>query len=152
MPGDTSLLCRLGTCQSPFAVLRYRGRVVGKLVVARPLGQLVLAQPYRHRPMVTTVSQHPAVLDYADKAGVTLWIVRDDRAGRCWAIDLEAVEKVGWLKRHRGGWPEVFVSLTAFRTISWQEWDYITGPIVDLDEPTDGPAVQLALPLFGGER
>lgn len=128
------------------SVLRLNGRVVAKLVLARPLGELVLAQPYRHRPMVTTVSQHPVVLAYASHAGARLWVVRDDRAGRCWAIDLAAVERVGWLRRHRDGWPEVFVPLSAFRQVGWQEWPFVVEPVIDLDEPAEPPAVQLALP------
>ncbi len=132
------------------AVLRLRGRTVAKLAIARPLGQLVLAQPYRHRRMVSVVSQHRAVLTYARRAGARLWVVRDDQAGRCWAVDLLTVEQIGWLRRHRDGHPEVFVPLAVFRAIPWTDWAFVTEPAIDLDELVDAPGVQLALPGLGG--
>jgi hypothetical protein len=69
--------------------------------------------------------------------------VRFDNLGQCYALELCAVEKVGWLKVSDGR-PEWFVPLSKFGRISWQDWDYVEHTMV-LDEPS--PVRQLE--LFG---
>jgi hypothetical protein len=116
--------------------------VVGKLVIARPLCELVLAMPYRHRTHVQHVSLPPQALQLARERGATLWLVRFDNLGQCYALRLDQVEKIGWLRTSNGK-PEWFVPLSKFASVGWQDWDYVDETIV-LDEQ---PAVQLA--LFG---
>ncbi len=131
------------------AVLLYHGRAIAKLAFARPLGELVLAMPYRHRQTVGHVSVPPAVLAYARKAGCRWWVVRLDGEGRCLALPLAEVESAGWLRRHRDGHAEWFVELARFRPVGWQEWRYIERSVVlDDAEPTLPAARQLA--LLGG--
>jgi hypothetical protein len=116
--------------------------VIAKLVVARPLGCLVLAMPYRHRQTTEHVSIPPTVLAYARKSGAVWWIVRHDAEGRCSGLPLAEVEATGWLRPSEGR-PEWFVPMTAFRPLAWQTWDYAEA-VVRLDDESD-PAPQLRL-------
>ena len=124
---------------------RNRTCVIAKLVFARPLNELVIAMPYRNRAHVQHVSLPPAALQYARTRGVKLWLVRFDVLGECYALDLNTIERVGWLWRSNGR-PEWFVPLSKFASVGWQDWDYVEDTIV-LDEPSPR---QLALP--GVER
>ena len=114
--------------------------VLAKLVMAKPLGQLVLTTPYRNRQAVDVVSLPPVVLAYAREAGARMWVVRFDRgerAGECWALPLAQVEEVGWLKT--GEW---FVPLEGFGAIPWQDWPFVEHVVtlgVTPDEPGTGP-------------
>jgi len=122
----------------PVAIQVYkRGRlcVIAKLVEAQPLGEWVLAMPYRHRQAVQHVSLPPRVLSYARERGARLWIVRLDAQGECYALALEDVERVGWLQRSEGR-PEWFVPLSAFEPIAWQDWAYVeTSIAIGEEEP-----------------
>ena len=130
---------------------RKRGKLcaIAKLVVAEPLGQLVLAMPYRNRQAVQHVSLPPMALRYAREWGARLWVVRLDATGECYALPLRDVEAVGWLHPSEGR-PEWFVPLDAFRAIPWQSWAYVER-CVTLEEPEEvadaAPAVQLELGL-----
>ncbi|MBI2952885.1 MAG: hypothetical protein HYY30_01115 [Chloroflexi bacterium] len=123
-----------------------RGRpcIIAKLVLASPLGETVLAMPYRHRQTVAHASIPPSILSYARQHGARLWLVRLDADGRCYALPLADVERVGWL-RPSDGCPEWFVPLARFTAVRWEEWDYVTD-VVRLDaEPADVAERQLAL-------
>ena len=102
-----------------------RGRecVIAKLVVADPLGELVLAMPYRNRREVEHVSLPPSALAYAREHGAKLWLVRLDNKGECYALPLAEVERSGWLRPSDGS-PEWFVPLDKFRKLPWQQWPY----------------------------
>jgi hypothetical protein len=119
--------------------------VVGKLVIARPLGELVIAMPYRHRTHVQHVSLPPAALLLARQHGARLWVVRFDVLGECYALELNAVEHVGWLRTSNGK-PEWFVPVRRFERVGWMDWDYVENFVLLDDEP--GAARQL--PLFEG--
>ncbi len=103
-----------------------RGRrcTIAKIVVAHPLGEPVLAMPYRHRRTVAHVSVPPAVLAHARRHGARFWVVRQDDLGACYALLLSEVERLGRLKLSRGA-AEWFVPLTRFEPISWQTWAYV---------------------------
>ena len=141
-------------------ILRWHGRDIAKLVVARPLGQLVVGMPYRNRKAVEHPSLPPAALALAREAGCRWWVVRLDAEARCVGLPLADVERVGWLKPHRDGYPEWFVALSKFRPLAWQQWDWLPPEqSLDLDEPpprrgptapTTPPARQLG--LWGGEQ
>ncbi len=123
------------TCAVALQVYK-RGRLctIGKLVVAEPLGELVLAMPYRHRQEVGHVSLPPSVLAYARDRGARLWLVRLDGQGECYALSLEDVEAIGWLQRSDGR-PEWFVPLAEFQRIGWQDWAYAERTITVGEEP-----------------
>lgn len=110
--------------------MRKRGRqvLIAKLVVARPLGELVLAMPYRNRQPVDVVSLPPAVLAHARRCGARFWAVRFDALGTCHALPLAEIERLGWLKASDDK-PEWFLPLTAFRAVPWQTWNYVTDEI-----------------------
>lgn len=124
--------------QTAIAV-RKRGRscVVAKLVVAEPLGELVIAMPYRHRQVVHVVSLPPMVLDFVRKQGARTWVVRLDGLGQCYALPLAEVEHIGWLKSSDGQ-PEWFVSLERFTPITWQDWPFVER-IITVEESTERP-------------
>lgn len=123
-------------------VLRYCGRTIAKLAISRPLGEMVLAMPYRHRRIVEHVSIPPAGVALARRAGCRLWIVRLDAEGRCLSLPLAEVERVGWLRPHRDGHVEWFVPLARFSPTAWQDWDYIERVVALDDAPAPAPAVQ----------
>lgn len=113
--------------------LQKRGRpcTIAKLVLAKPLNQIVLAIPFRNRQIVQYVSLPPAALQFARQQGARLWLVRFDLDGRCLSFPLDRVEMEGWLKSSEGQ-PEFFVPLTEFQPIGWQDWDYVRESI-DID-------------------
>ncbi|MBC7233108.1 MAG: hypothetical protein H5T68_07720 [Chloroflexi bacterium] len=117
-----------------------RGRlcVIAKLVWAEPLGELVLAMPYRNRQAVNVVSLPVDVLAYARRQGAQLWVVRMDKRGACYALPLRDVERCGWL--WQGEW---FVALSRFERITWQDWPFVEQKLVFGDKP----AKQLTLGL-----
>lgn len=121
---------------------RGRNCVIGKLVVARPLGRFVFAMPYRNRRGVEHVSIPPAVLAYARAQGASDWIVRFDLRGECLALPLSEVEREGWLATSEGQ-PEWFVPLTRFQPISWQEWQYVEAAVTLGDEASRPQGKQL---------
>ena len=112
--------------QAVCMTMHKRGRqvVIGKLVQAQPLGEMVLAMPYRHRRTVQHVSLPPSALSLARSQGIRWWIVRHDLGGECYGLFLDEVERRGWLQRTEGR-PEWFVPLSAFRPIAWQDWPYV---------------------------
>jgi hypothetical protein len=101
---------------------------LAKLVIARPLNEPVVAMAYRHRPCPDHVSLPPQVLEIARERSCQRWVVRDDRAGRCYGLRLPHVEAAGWLHESEGG-PEWFVPLTSFQVIAWQTWPFVTDTI-----------------------
>ena len=121
-----------------------RGRwcCVAKLVEASPVGEPVLAMPYRHRQTVNHVSLPPLVLRYARERGARLWVVRFDTEGLCYALPLPEVEQRGWLKPSDGQL-EWFIPLSRFRPIGWQDWPYAEA-VVRLQQP-ETVARQLSL-------
>ena len=128
---------------------RGRSCTVAKLVTAQPLGERVIAMPYRHRQAVGVVSMPIAALAHARRCGARRWVVRLDGEGRCLALPLPQVEACGWLKPSEGI-PEWFVSLDAFEPIAWQDWPYVE-PSIDVRveavrlPTTPPPSPQLAL-------
>jgi len=104
-------------------------------VWAQPLGELVLAMPYRNRQTVNVVSVPPAVLNFAKQRDAKFWVVRLDSVGECYALPLAEVEHQGWLKSSDGR-PEWFVPLSHFRRIAWQDWPFVERVItLDTVEP-----------------
>ncbi len=103
-----------------------RGRqvVIGKLVTAQPLEEYILATPYKNRKTVGTVSIPTSVLKFALQQGAMQWVVRLDLEGTCYAIPLEYVRRIGWLKSSYGI-AEFFIPLTEFKPIPWQDWPYV---------------------------
>lgn len=132
------------------AILKRRKQcVIAKLVTARPLGQLVLAMPYRNRRQVHTVSVPPAVLHYARSRGAVAWVVRLDQLGQCYGLPLADVEKAGWLHSSDGS-PEWFVPLDRFRPLPWQEWPYVERTtVVETATPASVAGDVQQLGLFG---
>lgn len=130
---------------------RNRDCIVAKLVLARPMNELVLAMPYRNRQRVDHVSVSPSVLRHARQEGATAWVVRLDSEVKCYALRLDDVEKSGWLKPSDGA-PEWFVPLSRFTEISWQDWPFVERLVrIDLDPQPEPAAVQLTLlPGFEG--
>ena len=122
---------------------RSRWCIVAKLVEATPLGETVLAMPYRHRQTVNHVSLPPVVLRYAREHGARFWVVRLDGVGTCYSLPLSDVERKGWLKPSDGQ-PEWFVPLSRFRPVEWEDWPY-TEPVVRLQQPEQPAARQLML-------
>lgn len=126
---------------------RNKDCIVAKLVIARPLSQIVLAMPYRHKRVTEHISLPPRVLQFARAQGAISWIVRHDLLGLCYRLPLSAVERVGWLQASDGQ-PEWFVPIARFEQIPWQSWPFVEDE-VDLTEPA--PAVQqLTLAGLGG--
>lgn len=127
-----------------------RGRtcIIAKLVTAHPLGRLVLAMPYRNRQEVDHVSMPPAVLTYVRTHGATLWIVRLDGKGECYALSLAAVERAGWLQASEGK-AEWFVPLDRFERIPWQDWAFLQHTVTIADDPRPGRPPVMQLSLFG---
>ena len=127
---------------------------IAKLVVAHPLGEVVLAMPYRHRQSVEHVSLPPAALNFARAHGATAWVVRLDLQGECYALPLADVERVGWLHPSDGR-PEWFVPIAKFEPMPWQSWAFVERTIrLGLEPPEQPPAAPAApcqLALFGGE-
>ena len=80
--------------------MRKRGRacIIAKVVEAHPLGELVLAMPYRNRQVVECVSLPPTVLAYARQRGIRWWVVRLDASGESYGLRLDDVERLGWLR------------------------------------------------------
>ncbi|MBI2304033.1 MAG: hypothetical protein HYU86_04730 [Chloroflexi bacterium] len=135
--------------QPKLLVVHKRGKdcVLAKLVVARPLGEIVLAMPYRNRRRVDHVSLPPRVLQHARREGATWWIVRLDCEGLCYGLPLAQVEDVGWLATSEDE-PEWFVPLTRFQSIPWQEWFYVSAEdYIDLKDTRQTYGRQL--PLIG---
>jgi hypothetical protein len=132
------------TTQQVALAVHKRGRscVICKLVVARPMNLLVLAMPYRKRTLVEHVSVPPSVLAYARARGAKLWVVRLDNAGECYALELDRVERVGWLRTSNGK-PEWFVPVRRFERVGWMDWDYVEETIVLDEQPAER---QLPLP------
>ncbi len=130
---------------------RNRDCIVGKLVLARPMNQIVLAMPYRYRQRVDHVSLPPAVLRYARQERATTWLVRLDSEAKCLALPLEQVERCGWLKPSDGA-AEWFVPLSRFTETPWQSWPFVERLVrVDLDPQPEAAARQLTLlPGLGG--
>ena len=93
-------------------------------MVARPLGELVLAYPYRNRPLRDPVSVPPEVLAHARQHGATRWLVRHDMSGECFALPLSEVERVGSYE-FCDGRLEWAVPLSAFARVAWQHWDFV---------------------------
>jgi hypothetical protein len=112
-----------------------RGRLTTLAKIVEVAGERVLAQVYRDpaRPVPEVVSQPPAVLEHALAVGAQRWVVRLDRTGDCFAIDVSEALATGW--RHAsGGRLELFMPLSRFQRVAWLSWEYI---------PPDGPAVVL---------
>jgi hypothetical protein len=134
-------------------VVRKRGRdlTIAKLVLARPMNQIVLAMPYRDRQRVDHVSLPPAALRYARGEGATAWVVRLDPEAKCYSLPLAQVERCGWLKRSDGA-PEWFVPLPRFTEIPWQDWPFVERVVrIDPDPQPEPAGHQLSLlPGFGG--
>ena len=108
---------------------RGRNMSIGKICISRPLGEVVFAMPYRHRPATNVVSLPPAVLDYALLCGATKWVVRYDLTGECYAFPLEQVEREGWRKTSDGGL-ELFLPLSKFESIPYQTWNFVEKSVV----------------------
>lgn len=128
-------------------LIRKRNKLcnINKLVVARPVGELVLASVYRNRKAVTHVSVPPSVLVFARKNCCKRWIVRieaDCRAD-CYSLDLSQVEKVAYLKRSEDR-AEYFVPLARFKQTHWQAWNYVERTIL-LEDEKEQDSKQLAL-------
>jgi hypothetical protein len=122
--------------------MRKRGRacIIAKVVEAHPLGELVLAMPYRNRQVVECVSLPPTVLAYARQRGIRWWVVRLDASGESYGLRLDDVERLGWL-RASDGRPEWFVSMSAFEPMAYQDWPYVQRTVT-LDEEPEPRAVQ----------
>jgi len=141
----------------PVALQLYKhGRycTVAKLVVAEPLGEIVLAMPYRNRQEVEHVSLPPVALRYANERGARLWVVRLDGRGECYALPLSQATKpgVGWLKPSEAQ-PEWFVPLTSFSQIAWQDWPYVEEVVRLGEEQAPGvPTPPRQLAMFGAAQ
>lgn len=133
--------------------IQKRGRTccIAKLV-RLPGGERVLATPYRHRPVVeAAVSLPPPALALARRWGARRWLVRFDtgpRQGTCLALDLDLVERVGFLRPGEAGL-EWYVLLDSFEPCPWADWPYVPPEaVVRLDAPPGREqAQQLALAL-----
>lgn len=125
---------------------------IGKLVVASPMNEIVFGTPYRNRQTVKHVSLPPVALNYAKTHGAKHWVVRLDTEGRCFSLPLAKVEEVGWLKLSHG-WAELFVPLSKFAPLPWQDWPFVLDVITltVVDEPNHEPLDngQRQLDLFG---
>jgi hypothetical protein len=120
--------------------VRKHGRrcIVAKIV---PLaGELVLAVVWRNqRGTRQAISLPTVVLDYARKAGVRRFVLRDDRRQAAYTAPLDIFDRgrlVGW---------ERYIPLGWLQPTPWRDWPYTT-EIVDLDLT---PRPEVTLPLFG---
>jgi len=122
--------------------IRKRGRVctIGKIVRADPLGEIVLAMPYRNRQTVGVVSVPVAALAYARQQRARFWVVRFDGRGECYGLPLEQVDRIGWLRRSDGQ-AEWFVPLVKFERLPWQEWPFVEACVM-VGEDKPEPAFQ----------
>lgn len=110
---------------------------LGKIVTAHPLNEMVLAVPYRSRPIVHYVSVPPALLKHARQCGATSLVVRFDECGECFRLLLAEVDRVGWLHESDGR-PEWFLPISAMAQTEWQQWPFVTDTVeigLDDDEP-----------------
>ncbi|HEX2988971.1 MAG TPA: hypothetical protein VHS06_12495 [Chloroflexota bacterium] len=112
---------------SPFALAIRKGgqwRTIGKLVLAKPLEEIVLAFPYRNRVSLDHVSAPVSVLKHAHHEGAKWWVVRLDREGICLGLPMVMIPKVGF-RLDEGDSCEIAVELADFEPIDWQDWPYV---------------------------
>ena len=105
-----------------YAIARWkhgRRRILAKVVVARPAGEVVVAMPTKNRRFATP-SLPLEALELARQAGATAWVVRFDDRRQCYRLPLELAEQVGYVG-HDG---ELYVPMAFFRRSEWVEWDY----------------------------
>jgi len=117
-------MSRTVSCMTPgFVIVRHklgRRRVLAKVVVARPTGEVVIAMPTKNRQFAPPSLPFMAI-ELARQAGATGWVVRFDDRHQCYRLPLELAEQVGYV----GDDGELHVPMSFFRRCQWLEWDYV---------------------------
>ena len=106
-----------------YAIARVKGgrrRILAKVVVAHPTGEIVVAMPTKTRRF-STPSLPVEALELARWSGATSWVVRLDTQGRCYAVSLARIGAVGRL----GDDGEFYVPLREFQPCGWLDWRFV---------------------------